>query len=179
MMYRKAIVNTLLLVTLATTAQALAGQIEVRIEDGLLINSNANYYLALPPEWAVKDASNWQHVIIVQQDSGATITLLYELARSDGNPLSLALASALGPESDFKPDKTGAARLGGQLAMELRGARTGKDGTRERLRCLVTEVDKHTLSLTSVVADAASQKVSGQIDQIIETLKFGKPRNSR
>lgn len=178
-MRRKAIANALILVTLATAAPALAGDVDVRIEDGLVINSKANYYFALPPEWALKHTSDWQHLTIFHSGSGATVTLLYELARSDGNPLSLALVSALGPESDFEPDKMGAARLGGQLAMELWGARTGKDGTRERLRCLVTEVDKYTLSLTSVVADAAPQKVGGQIDRMIETLKFGKPPKRR
>jgi hypothetical protein len=173
----KAIAKVVGLVALVTPAAlTLANDVDVRIEGGLLINSKANYYFVLPSEWAVKDTSDWQHLTVIHASTGATVTLRYDLAQSGGNPLSLALVSALGPGSDFKPDKTGgAARLGGQLAIELSGARTGKDGAKERLRCLVTEVDKYTLSLTSVVADVAAQKVGEQIDQIIETLKFGKP----
>ena len=159
---------------------ASASDVDVRIENGVLVNPKANYYFALPIEWTVKDISDWQHLTVVHPGSGAAVTVRYEVARSDGNPLSLALVSALGPESsDFKPDKVGPARVGGQVAFDTQGARTGKDGVKERVRCLVTEVDAFTLSLTSTAAVTTPATVGEQIDRIITSFKFGKPTRKR
>jgi len=159
---------------------AFATDRDVRIEEGILINAKAGYYFTLPAGWAVKDSPDYQHLTVYLPGSTATVTLRYDLARKDGNPLALALVSALGPESDFKPDNAGGlSRLGGQIAIELRGARTGKDGEKEKVRCLATERDEYTLTLTSTVSEAERQTIDAHIDQMVRTFTFGKPPKKR
>jgi len=159
---------------------AFAADPDVRIEDGVLTNSKANYYFTLPERWTVKDSPDAQHLTVYLPDSTASVTLLYDLARSDGNPISLALVSALGPGSDFTPDNAGTpSRLGGQMAIELRGARTGRDGGKERVRCIATERGKYTLTITSAVSEAESKAADSQIDQVIRSFAFGKPPRKR
>jgi len=174
---QKAVPWLLILPQVAIAISGFAADPDVQVEDRLVVNTKANYHFTLPTDWVVKDPIDYQHLTLCLPGSTVTVTLRYDLASEDGNPLVMALVSALGAEtSDFRPDGlAGISHLGGQVAVELRGMRTGKVGGKEKVRFLATERDEYTLTITSAVAEDEAQKADGQIDQIVRTFAFGKP----
>ena len=171
-------VATLLLGVLVVPTPATsesAPRAAVRIEGGLLINSQANYSFTVPPEWVLRDGRDYKTVEVFHPASGSIFSVDYERKRTDGNPLSQALAfSVHSPARDWRPEKTGTAKIAGHTAFEAQGTRT-RDGTKERVRYLVTEVGDYTYLLVSAVPEAAIKKRRPEIDTIIQTFSFGRP----
>ena len=61
-------------------AQAARRPAPLRVEDGLLVNTRAQYYLAVPPGWTLDGKSDYRDVAMLHSASSSTFTISFKRA---------------------------------------------------------------------------------------------------
>jgi hypothetical protein len=147
----------------------------VRQENGMVINSRAEYFFSTPEGWLLDKSSDYEDLKVVHAESGASFGVNYSRARGTPDMYYLALVMSLeSPDNHWLTFGKGPIKLGGREA-------TGFVGTRQRSGKKVKEFTWVALSgeyvyLVSATVDVDKVDARARdIDQMFSSFSWGVP----